>query len=125
MNNNQVEFFYCYNRRTFEKLKEHGLHPIITARHMQTHKIFNQYVRNSKLNNALDYIAQEQEVNKNENDSNQNEFFYCYSKALADHINSKGINPITVARNPNNNNIYSMFRKTDSLQSAIKEYQNK
>lgn len=50
------------------------------------------------------------------------DFFFCYSKQLADYLKQQGFSLITIGRNVNTNTIYSMFLKSESLNHAIDEY---
>lgn len=51
-------------------------------------------------------------------------YFYCYNKAVSDFLNSKGIKYITVAINPMDKRMYSMYEKTSHLDMALKEYKS-
>jgi len=50
-------------------------------------------------------------------------FFFCYNPKLFTFLHDvKGIDYITVAKNPTTDKTFSMFYKTPSLQAAIDEY---
>jgi len=53
-------------------------------------------------------------------------FFFCYNKQLFSYLHDiKGINYITVAKNPTTDKTFSMFYKSESLQNALDEYNSK
>lgn len=51
-------------------------------------------------------------------------YFFCYSKALSDHIRGYNIEFITVARDPKTELLYSLYECTDSLQIALDSYKS-
>lgn len=51
-----------------------------------------------------------------------NNFFFCYSKSLADYLISNNFEPITVAMNPKNNKLFSLFIRNDSFNQMLTEY---
>jgi hypothetical protein len=54
------------------------------------------------------------------------DFFYCYNKNLFKYLHDvKGIDYITVAKNPTTGKTFSMFYKNDILQIALDEYKQK
>lgn len=59
---NERKFFYCYDRELMNKLKKVGILPVTTSRHLGTQKVFNLYLRNNDLNNALDNILGERSL---------------------------------------------------------------
>lgn len=51
------------------------------------------------------------------------DFFFCYNKQLFTFIKDvKGIDYITIAKNPTTNKTFSMFYKDSVLQNALDEY---
>lgn len=50
------------------------------------------------------------------------DFFYCYSKDLADYLKQQGFSIITIAKNIKSDTIFSMFMKSKALDSAINDY---
>jgi len=52
-----------------------------------------------------------------------NDFFFCYNKSLFTFIKDvKGIDYITIAKNPTTNKTFSMFYKSPELQICLDEY---
>ncbi|MCY9007166.1 hypothetical protein [Peribacillus frigoritolerans] len=53
------------------------------------------------------------------------DFFFCYDKKLFRYIKDvKGLDYITIAKNPTTDKTFSMFMKSDQLQNAINEYKS-
>ncbi|OLN22909.1 hypothetical protein BTO30_07125 [Domibacillus antri] len=52
----------------------------------------------------------------------EKDFFFFYNYKLSAFLKYKGISYITKAINPQNNKMFTMYPKTDELQSAINEY---
>lgn len=51
------------------------------------------------------------------------DFFFVYNKDLFTYLHdTKKLNYITIAKNPTSGKTFSMFLKSDQLQSAIDEY---
>jgi hypothetical protein len=53
------------------------------------------------------------------------DFFYCYNINVSNFLTSKGISFIHIAREPKSNKLYSLYLKTNQLQAALKEYNNR
>lgn len=49
-------------------------------------------------------------------------FFFCYSKQLADFLIANGIKPITIALNPRSKDMFSMFYINKKLKEKLDEY---
>lgn len=54
-----------------------------------------------------------------------NDFYFVYSKPLAEFLYSRGFNKILIAVNPSNKQMYSLFHKTDQLLKVVYEYSNR
>lgn len=52
------------------------------------------------------------------------EYFFCYTRSLSDHLVTRGFKYITVAQNPKSQKLFSLFPITDELHEAIKEFKN-
>lgn len=52
----------------------------------------------------------------------QSNFFYCYDKKLYQFIKQHNIQYITKARRLDNNDIFTLYTRTDALDKAIKSY---
>ncbi|WP_219620074.1 DUF5659 domain-containing protein [Bacillus sp. T33-2] len=50
------------------------------------------------------------------------DFFYCYNIQVSEYLKSKGFKFIHIAREPKSNKLYSLYLRTDELNTAIKEY---
>lgn len=53
------------------------------------------------------------------------EYFFCYTKSLSDHLVAKGFRYITVAQNPKSQKLFSLFPITTGLDKTIQEFKNK
>lgn len=53
------------------------------------------------------------------------EFFFCYNKQLFTFLHDiKGIDYITIAKNPTTDKTFSLFCKSESLQNALNDYKS-
>lgn len=54
------------------------------------------------------------------------DLFYCYSKKLSDFIyHNSGIVPLTVAKNMKSGTIFSLYGKSEALQSCLDAYKER
>lgn len=53
------------------------------------------------------------------------DFFFCYSPHLARFINEQGIRYITVAKNVNTDQTFSLFYSDDKLKEVIEQYRQR
>lgn len=53
---------------------------------------------------------------------NKNDFFFCYSLELSNFLRGKKIEFITIAQNPHTSKLFTLFPKSDRLNTAIQEY---
>lgn len=51
-------------------------------------------------------------------------YFYCYNINVSKYLTSKGIEYITIAKEPKSNKLFSLYKQTKELQQALKEYKN-
>lgn len=51
-----------------------------------------------------------------------NDFFFCYTKAVSDYLSQQGIYYILKAKSIKDNNVFTMYQKTDELYSVLQEY---
>ncbi|WP_018923842.1 hypothetical protein [Salsuginibacillus kocurii] len=51
-----------------------------------------------------------------------NNYFYCYNKLLSFYIQSKGEEPITVAKHMKTNDVFSVFERNTLVINAIDEF---
>jgi len=49
-------------------------------------------------------------------------YFFCYNKTVSDFLDKKGINFITVAKDPKTGKMFSLYEKSSALQRALDEY---
>ncbi|MEC1720603.1 hypothetical protein [Schinkia azotoformans] len=49
-------------------------------------------------------------------------YFFCYNKKLSDFLTTKGIQFITVAKEPKSGKLFSLYFIDTKLQQAIEEY---
>jgi hypothetical protein len=49
-----MSFFYCYDMKLFDFLKNKGFKYILKARHYKTNDLFSMYHQSNDLNDALD-----------------------------------------------------------------------
>ncbi|OLS37920.1 hypothetical protein BTR22_05265 [Alkalihalophilus pseudofirmus] len=50
------------------------------------------------------------------------DYFFCYNSNLAKHLKSKGIYSITTAIQPTSQKMFTLFPKSERLQSVLDEY---
>jgi len=53
------------------------------------------------------------------------DYFYCYTKALRDHLKSKGFNYITTAKAISNDKQFWLFERTNELMREYYNHKNK
>ena len=49
-------------------------------------------------------------------------YFFCYNKTVSDFLNGKGINFITVAKDPKTGKMFSLYKRSSELQRVLDEY---
>lgn len=54
--------------------------------------------------------------------TNMKNYFFCYNKKLSDFLTTKGIQFITVAKEPKSGKLFSLYFIDTKLQQAIEEY---
>lgn len=59
------------------------------------------------------------------NEFMKKDYFFCYSKPLADHIRGFNISYITLARDAKSGLLFSLYRCSDELQTALDSYKQK
>ncbi|MDE3838640.1 hypothetical protein C0966_04455 [Bacillus methanolicus] len=68
MNKKQHQFFYCYNKKVSDFLKEQGVECITVAKDIKKDQIFSLYIIDDKLQAALDaydeYYSKGDKVNE-------------------------------------------------------------
>jgi len=50
------------------------------------------------------------------------DFFFCYTKAMSDFLSDKNISYFMKAKSIKDNNIFTMYQKSDELYNAINDY---
>lgn len=48
------DFFYCYNKKLSDKIKESGISAITIAQNIKTGKVFSLYLKSSDLQDVID-----------------------------------------------------------------------
>ena len=54
--------------------------------------------------------------------SHKQEYFFCYTKSLSDHLQTKGFKYITVAMEPKTKQIFSLYKVDDALSRELSAY---
>lgn len=52
----------------------------------------------------------------------EDRYFYCYNKNVSQYLLNKGFRYIHIAREIKTGNIFSLYKVTDDLSQALKEY---
>lgn len=52
--NNDISFFYCYNKNVSDHLRSEGIDFITVAQDLKTKKVFSLYIINDEFQKALD-----------------------------------------------------------------------
>lgn len=51
------------------------------------------------------------------------DYFFCYTKSMSLYLKENGINYLFKAISIKNNQIFTLYKKTDELQKALDSYQ--
>ena len=54
---------------------------------------------------------------------NENDFYFCYDLRCSRYLSNKGIGFITVAKNKDNDKVFSMYLMDKKLMKALDEYE--
>lgn len=50
------------------------------------------------------------------------EAFYCYDSKLSVHLRNKGFTCLTIAKNRQTNNLFSVYVRDEALKNELKQY---
>lgn len=52
------------------------------------------------------------------------DFFFCYNRDIYFYLIQNGLDFITIAKEPKNDKMFSLFYRSDKLESLLSEYNN-